>query len=174
MYIIDWKFKKNPAKYFIQVGLATFTMSIILMFMDVVEQTALIASLGATVFTVFSMPCSFLCKLRSLLGGYMVGILSGTFFSWLKTVILDTKIIELETTALGISGALAVGVAIFIMVVTNTEHAPAAGIALGLVLNPWNIQVLLFMIGAVLFVFTVKTIFGNYLINLIGKQNGLG
>jgi len=38
-----------------------------------------------------------------------------------------------ETTTLVLFGAIAIGFAIFIMAVTNTEHAPAAGIALGLV-----------------------------------------
>ncbi|MGM0441404.1 MAG: HPP family protein [Elusimicrobiota bacterium] len=170
MYIFDWKFKENPANYFIQCGVAIFTMVLILLFLDVLEQAALIASLGATVFTVFSMPRSFLCNLRSLLGGYVVGISSGIFFGKLMNMALSAGVIEFETTALGIFGAVAVGVAMFIMAVTNTEHAPAAGIALGLVLNPWNINVIIFIIGAVLFVYLVREACGKHLINLIGKQ----
>ena len=35
-------------------------------------------------------------------------------------------------------GALATGLAMFVMVVTRTEHPPAAALALGLVLNEWS------------------------------------
>jgi len=40
-----------------------------------------------------------------------------------------------QKTFLVIFGAISVGFSVFIMAVINTEHAPAAGIALGLVIN---------------------------------------
>lgn len=47
-------------------------------------------------------------------------------------------------------GALAVGLAIFGMVITHTEHPPAAGVALSLVVRPWGANTLLFVATAVL------------------------
>ncbi len=35
-------------------------------------------------------------------------------------------------------GALATGLTMFVMVVSRTEHPPAAALALGLVLNEWS------------------------------------
>jgi CBS-domain-containing membrane protein len=35
-------------------------------------------------------------------------------------------------------GAMAVGLAIFVMVITGTAHPPAAGLALELILNEWS------------------------------------
>lgn len=37
----------------------------------------------------------------------------------------------------GLPGALAISLAVFTMVVTRSEHPPAAALALGLVLNDW-------------------------------------
>ena len=42
--------------------------------------------------------------------------------------------------------ALAVGLSIFLMVVTNTEHPPAAGTALGIVGHAWSYQVVIFVL----------------------------
>ena len=44
-----------------------------------------------------------------------------------------------------------VGLSIFVMVVTDTEHPPAAGTALGLVVGGWSLSAVLFvLIGAVM------------------------
>ncbi len=69
-----------------------------------------------------------------------------------------------------VTGGLAVGVAIFIMVMTNTEHAPAAGIALGLTLNEWNIKTLLFIAAAVIFIMLIRRLLKPFMINLIGEE----
>ncbi len=46
-------------------------------------------------------------------------------------------------------GALATGLAMFLMVVTKTEHPPAAALALGLVLNEWTLLTLVVVIVGV-------------------------
>jgi len=52
------------------------------------------------------------------------------------------------------------------MTITNTEHAPAAGIALGLVINNWDYTTIIFILLAVLWLVTIKTAFKKYLISL--------
>jgi CBS-domain-containing membrane protein len=47
-------------------------------------------------------------------------------------------------------GALATGLAMFLMVVTKTEHPPAAALALGLVLNEWTLLTLVVVIVGVI------------------------
>ncbi|MEE8388354.1 MAG: hypothetical protein V3R65_07255 [Acidiferrobacterales bacterium] len=46
--------------------------------------------------------------------------------------------------------ATVVGTAIFLMVVTDTEHPLAAGMSLGLLLNQWDHKTLLFILVAVI------------------------
>jgi membrane protein implicated in regulation of membrane protease activity len=62
---------------------------------------------------------------------------------------------------------LAVGIAIFLMVITNTEHAPAAGIALGLVINEWDWQTIIFIISAVILFAVIKRLLKAKLIDLV-------
>jgi CBS-domain-containing membrane protein len=59
-----------------------------------------------------------------------------------------------------------VGTAIFVMCITDTEHPPAAGIALGMVLNPWNLLTLAVIAGSILIMTAVKVIFGRLLYDL--------
>jgi len=79
MPVIDRKFLKKPLNYIFQCFLAILTMAGILLFLDVITNTALIASLGATVFTVFTMPDTYYARARTLFGGYFIGAASGVF-----------------------------------------------------------------------------------------------
>lgn len=168
MYIFDPKFKRHPYNYIGQSLLAIITIIVILLFLDVGIQTALIASLGATAFTVFSRPNYFMSTSRTVFGGYIAGITSGLAFDFLSHGLAGYIP---HNYILIISGGCAVGTAIFIMVLTNTEHAPAAGIALGLTLNEWNIKTLLFILGAVVFMLFVRKLLKPVLVNLIGTES---
>jgi CBS-domain-containing membrane protein len=75
-----------------------------------------------------------------------------------------------SNTSFVIFGALAVGIAIFLMTITNTEHAPAAGIALGLVINQWSIKTIIFIIVAILWMSMVRKLLKPHLINLISPK----
>ena len=75
-----------------------------------------------------------------------------------------------HATSLIVFGAIAVGFAIFIMAVTNTEHAPAAGIALGLVINRWDYLTIIFIIMAILWLVSVKLALKKYLMDLISPH----
>jgi len=49
-----------------------------------------------------------------------------------------------------IFGAIATDLTMFVMVVTKTEHPPAAALALGLVLNEWDLLTLVVVIVGVI------------------------
>ena len=74
-------------------------------------------------------------------------------------------------TSYTVFGALAVGIAILLMTLTNTEHAPAAGIALGLVLNEWDYATILFIFAALLFMIALRRFLRPLLIDLRGVEN---
>jgi CBS-domain-containing membrane protein len=64
-------------------------------------------------------------------------------------------------------GALATGVAMFLMVITKTEHPPAAAVALGLVLNAWDWPTLAFIMGGIAFLSIIKQIVMPLLMDLL-------
>lgn len=167
MRIIDERAKENIRPYLIQSGLATGTVLLILLFLDVIEHTAIIATLGSTAFLVFTRPRAYASRTRPLAGGYAVGIVVGAFFAagpWA----FRTLAWPVPTSAiLIVFGAMAVGAAIFLMVVTNTEHPPAAGMSLGLVMNSWDLWTLVYVFAAIAFMITMRRILQRYMIDLI-------
>ena len=165
MHVFDSKIKQNLGKYLWQCGLATLSILAIMLSLDIILHTAIITSLGATTFIIFAMPKSKSARFRPLIGGYLVGTSTGALCSllakptpWLQGDHLVSSLI---------AGSIAVGMAIFLMVVTNTEHPPAAGIALSLVLNPWDYYTLLFIVGSIILLALVKKLLGNTLIDLV-------
>ena len=66
-----------------------------------------------------------------------------------------------------IVAALSVGLSIFAMVVTNSQHPPATGAALGLVVHPWDYKTVLFVLVSVVVLSSVRTLLGDRLKNLL-------
>ncbi len=159
MYFIDRKFKRNVWRYIFQCGMGTFTIVGILLFLNSVEQGAIIASLGASTFITFTMPNSYPSRPRPLIGGYIIGVITGIACSLLARSSIFTGVIAQTGICTIIFGGIAVGLAMFLMSITNTEHAPAAGMSLALVLNNWGIDTLFFIICSVLWLKIVKVIF---------------
>ena len=63
-------------------------------------------------------------------------------------------------------GAIAVGAAILLMTITDTEHAPAAGIPIALVFNKWDYSTVLFILSIVIILFLVKSLLKPILVDL--------
>jgi len=168
--IFDRKFRKNKLKYIFQCFLASLTILAVLIFLNVLEETALIAALGASAFIVFTMPTQYSSDPRRLIGGYIVGLTVGITFYLISGSDIGYNIVDSHTTTLVVFGAIAVGFAIFIMAVTNTEHAPAAGIALGLVINNWDYTTIIFIVLAILWLVCIKIILRKYLMDLISPH----
>ncbi|MEM7704351.1 MAG: HPP family protein [Pseudomonadota bacterium] len=131
--LLDPNFQTNASFYAAQCMLATVTIFAVLLALDSVTQTVLVASLGASSFIAFTMPHVEASRPRYLLGGYLMGTLTGCTFSLLGAGSFAT----LPSAGL-VLAALATGSAIFLMVITDTEHPPAAALALGYALNDWN------------------------------------
>jgi CBS-domain-containing membrane protein len=167
MRLLDLKFRKNILRYLFQCLLATITIFIILLFLNVLTETAIIASLGASAFITFTMPTAYSSGLRPMIGGYLVGIMVGVICFVIATSQLFDALFISDTMLKAVFGAIAVGIAIFVMVATDTEHAPAAGIALGLILNKWEFMTIFYIISAVILMASVKKILKPYLLDLI-------
>jgi CBS-domain-containing membrane protein len=167
IFYIDKKFRKNYEQYLFQCVLATLTILAVLLFLDVLNEAALITALGASAFIVFTTPHQYSSDPRRLIGGYIVGLLVGFILFLISNTELVLNLVSSKTTILIVFASLAVGIAIFIMSITNTEHAPAAGIALGLVINNWDYLTILFIMLAIIWLVSIKIILKKYLIDLI-------
>jgi CBS-domain-containing membrane protein len=83
MRLFDKKARRNIRPYFIQCSLATLTIVLILVFLDVIKHAAIIATLGSSVFLIFALPSTYPSRPRPLLGGYLIAIIIGPpFLPW--------------------------------------------------------------------------------------------
>lgn len=91
----------------------------------------------------------------------------GVLYYYMALLPVHFSIALTEATVLVVFSAMAVGTAIFLMVVTDTEHAPAAGMALGLVLNQWDHKTLLFILMAVFVMAVLRKVLQPYMVDLV-------
>jgi len=163
---IDRHFRREDFKrYALQCGLAGFVVFILLLVLDTVTQTVLIAALGASAFIAFAVPRSPHSGPRHMIGGYVVGILAGSLMSTCATMINVSA--SADHAIMIVFGALSISLAMFTMVVTRTEHPPAAALALGLVLNEWNLLTLLVVLTGVVGLSIIKQLVLPALLDLI-------
>lgn len=132
------EFKTYWKYYVFQSIAATLTIFILLLVVSIQEKPVIIASIGASTFIVFAMPGYITAQPRRLVGGHIVGTVSGFLVS-----IIPLPLFLPHNICLSVSYALAVGLSIFIMVVTDTEHPPAAGTALGVAIAGFSVKIVL-------------------------------
>ena len=167
MRIFDRKFHKHVGRYLFQCALATGAILVILMVLDVITQAVIIASLGASSFIAFTMPHANVSRPRYLVGGYVCGMAAGIAMSAVGKAVGNPTVGEWTVRGDVVFGATAVGLAIFLMVITDTEHPPAAGLALGVVLAEWHTLALVVTIVGIVALSVARLGMKPILINLI-------
>lgn len=86
-------------------------------------------ALASTNFVLFAMPHSPPARPRSAFGGHLIALLAGLACAYIPHASRFSTILVY---------ALSVGLAFFGMLVTDTEHPPAAGTALSAVMIGWS------------------------------------
>ena len=149
-FVFFWK------HYVFQSILATFVIYLILLFLTL-QEAVIIASLGATTFIIFAMPKYITAQPRNVIGGHLIGLACGYLASMIPYEgFLSPPIIY----------ASAVGLSIFLMVITNTEHPPASGTALGVAISGFSFNVLAAVITSVIALSAIHHFFRGYLQDL--------
>ena len=140
MRLLDPALRGNLRYYVFQCSLATVATLIILAVFSSISNGFIVAALGGSTFIVFVLPQARSSRARYLIGGYVGGLLTGMAGYWLGSVTdLPMRFGLVTNLPHVVFGALAVGLAIFLMVVTDTEHPPAAAVSLGIVmLQRWS------------------------------------
>ncbi len=167
MRILDEKFRKNITRYISQCALATISVFIVLMVLDVVTNAVIIAALGSSTFIAFTMPEAQVSRPRFMIGGYIIGIAAGCLCHYLSLCSLMAWTSFIHESPHVVFGAMSVGLAIFVMVITDTEHPPAAGLALGLILNEWSILTIVVVFAGIISLSIIKFILKPVLKNLL-------
>lgn len=117
--------------YLYQSFLAMVVVFIVLLSLTL-ENAVVIASIGATAFIVFTMPKNITAQSRRVIGGHIIGLLSGS---------LCALIPHTSTVATILVLSLAVGISICLMVTLNLEHPPASGTSLGIAMTGFSMEV---------------------------------
>ena len=167
MQIIDEKFKRHKLRYVFQCLLATAVVMVILMLLDAIQNAVVVAALGASAFVAFATPHARVSRPRFLLGGYLVGVAVGTLCDTVSILPQLAHVPFVQQHSTLIFGATAVGLSMFIMVVIDTEHPPAAALALGFVLGDWNRLTIAVVLMGILSLVVAKVLLGPILTNLI-------
>lgn len=143
MHILDTNLKKDWRKYVMQCLLVVAALIVILYFLDILTHAAIVAALGASTFIVFTMPRWITARPRNVIGGHIMGLIAGSicYFALVyPTFGVSDKFLYIS------AAALSVGLAILLMVSTDTEHPPAAGTAVGIVASGWSSSAVLFVL----------------------------
>jgi CBS-domain-containing membrane protein len=168
MQVFDRKLKKYFTNYIFQSLLATIALTIILYFQNIFTRTAIIASLGATTFIIFAMPKYTTAQPRKVIGGHIVGIIVGIACFYMASLTQNSESLFLAQNVLKILiPSLSVGLSIFMMTITNTEHPPAAGTALGIVVQGWSYSTILVILITISLLSLTKYLLKSWLKDLV-------
>ncbi len=103
--------------------------------------------MGSTAFIVFAMPKNVTAQPRNVIGGHFIGVISGLVFALIfLTLGNGDEIFQV------FAASAAVGLSIFIMVATDTEHPPAGSTALAFVIHEGDLIafIVVIMVSAVI------------------------
>jgi CBS domain-containing membrane protein len=126
-------------------------------------------SLSSSVFICMTKPKSYVAKAHRIVGGYLVGMISGESmrFAFLQYYKMTGNFIGApHYHVMGMMAAIAVGLAIVLMVLLHVEHPPAAGIALVLVIDVHDYRVLAIIFVAACVLAVIKRLLYCRLVEL--------
>lgn len=164
MRIFDSSFKQSPKSYIVQSLMAMAFLAVILYFVEFLTQAAIVVALGSSTFIIFAMPRSITARPRRLVGGHLVGIIVGAACFYLLLGGSSPEEAGQFTTI--IVYAFAVGLSLFMMTITGTEHPPAAGTALGLAAYGWSSATVIFIFLCAVGLSVVRRLLRPYLRDL--------
>ena len=151
------QFRKHWKNYVFQSLFAVLVMTVVLLFLKL-ENVVVVASIGSTAFVIFALPRNITAKPRNVIGGNLVGLISGSLCALIPQPVYWISILVYS---------LAVGLSIFIMVITNTEHPPASGLALGVVLTGFSWSVGIAVVSSALILSLVHHLFKDSIRDLV-------
>jgi hypothetical protein len=148
--------------------LASTTLGLVLLIESRITNVAVITAIASSAFVVFTRPGARMTIVRRVLGGHIVGVLVG-----LLAVVLLQLGQQGTGTLTGTTGsiaAVAVGVSMLAMAITDTEHPPAAGTVLGLIIGADPLRSAALVMGAAIFLCSVRSLLRRWLTDLAADE----
>lgn len=165
--LLDRKLNRHTfLNYLCQSLLAVFVLMVILYVLDVAVHATIVAAMGSTAFIVFAMPHSITARPRNVIGGHLMGVLAGALCVLLLGSLSQLRA-RLGEVLYILPYSLSVGLSILAMVISDTEHPPAAGTALGIVVSPWSWRIVVFILASAVLLSLAKWILRYRLKNLV-------
>ena len=155
--------------YVLQAGLTTVTLMFALWAADLLTgdtlaRAVIVGAVASTAFILFMAPHGVSAQPRHAIGGHVMAIAAAA-----PVALLAEGITGVHFTGVSLLfefyAALGVGLAILLMALTDTEHAPAAGTALAIVGHGWEWQVVAFLMTTTLLLVAVHSLLKNRLHN---------
>lgn len=124
-------------------------------------------SLGSSAFIAFGSHDVITAQTRNMLGGYLISVLAGILCWNVASVIESLDPVLVNYFLFEFFATLAVGISMFIMTVFDFEHPPAAGLALGLVVEVWSWHALVTILVAVIILALLRRFLRPWMISLM-------
>jgi CBS-domain-containing membrane protein len=166
-HLFDPKFRRHYRQYIFQAVLATVTMVIVLLFVDSLATAAIAAGLGSSVIGIFINPSGPTARLRAVVGGHTMALLIGSALSLILFSSSMESFTVSHTEFHTLIMAISVGLLMLVMAVTDTEHPPAAGIAIGMTSREWTPEVFGAILGALVVLAVIKIVLRRHLHDLL-------
>ena len=164
---LDPGFAGAPLRFALQAILATAVMLVVLAFVHSLSSAAIAAGLASSVVGIFIGPSNRTSRIRSVVGGHALALMLGTIFSVILFLAPVESFLSDSRIIFDLSLALAVGASMLLMAITNSEHPPAAGTALGMASRDFDIFVFFSIIGAVVLLAVMKLAIRPHLRDLV-------
>jgi len=151
------KFRLWWKNYVWQSFLAALTIFLVLLFLNL-EHVVVIAAIGATAFIVFTTPDNITAHSKNIIGGHLIGFSVGCLCALIPQLSLWCSII---------SYSLAVGLSIFIMLIVDAGHPPAAATALGLAIMGFSLDAAIAVVTSAVLLALIHRFLKPFLKNLV-------
>ncbi len=162
---IDPHFTHRWRIYVSQSATAGLLLWFVLLAQDIISNGVIVAAIASSVAIVFFVPHSVASSPVRIVGGHVSAVLAAYIVVGIALMFPDAVADARWFT--DFQGALALALVVLLMSITNTEHAPAAGTALGLAIRgaPW--EAVVFIITAAALVAVARIVLGPRLHNLM-------
>lgn len=163
---VDRRVASHKRQAALQALLAACTLALVLVLEHAFANLAIVTAVAATAFLVFVHPSGTMAQPQRIIGGHFVAVVLAGMTSLVVYELLPGSVGD-AVVSRDVAAAVTVGLSIFVMAITNAEHPPAAGTALGLVLDPWSLSGAVAILIAAALLAVVRVYLGPKLMDLV-------
>jgi CBS domain-containing membrane protein len=161
-----------------QMGAAVLFVMLVLVALDSISASQVVWAVGAgslasSAYLVFAMPSAYPSKAHRVIFGYVVGIVAGEIIRGLVTLLMAKNghthmlfAISSDANMYWLSGAFAVGLSMWLMVLLGVEHPPAAGFSLVFVIEMKHYSAIFVILGLAVLLGLIRYLFRRVLKDL--------